>query len=85
MASGCILQHPRPCWNQCPHPLQGVHQQQNCPEEVPAATGRGAESGVHGGKKDSIAVDTRSQPKKSTPATDTKTETVPGAENLQTK
>lgn len=42
----------------CPHPLPA---QQNSPEEVHAATGRGAESGVYGGEKGSVTVGMRSQ------------------------
>ena len=38
-------------WDQCPHLIQGVHQQQESPEETPAAAGRGAEGRIYGGER----------------------------------
>ena len=38
-------------WDQCPHLLQRVRQQQKNPEESPAAAGRGAEGRIHGGER----------------------------------
>lgn len=82
MASCCFLQHIGPGWDQRSHPIQRVYWQQNSPKKILAATGRGAESGVSAGKRDSTWKESAAE---ATAAADTKTEAVPGSEKLHPK
>ncbi len=84
MASGCVPQFPQPAWDQCPHHLQGMHEQENSPEEVHAATEELRVEFMEGKRAAWQLARGPSQPQKQPPQQYTKMEAVPGLKNTNT-